>query len=76
MKKKITLLIISILIVTLHAPAVYAQSISSESSSILYEEMTSRKVQYIWKYRVYNGKVQKRLWNESDQKWVNQWQDV
>lgn len=33
----------------------------------------SRAVKKVWKYKVINGKLYKRLWNKTQNKWETEW---
>lgn len=40
------------------------------------EEASPRAEVTEWQYRIYNGKMQKRLWSVTNQVWLTDWMDV
>lgn len=47
----------------------YAASLPDDESGIeVHAEQTE------WKFRVYNGKYQKRLWSITNNKWLTEWE--
>lgn len=75
MKKKlltsliIVLLSLNVLPINAAAEAVTPTAISEESVTPASEET-------VWYNRIYNGKLQRRLWSLTYQKWLTEWEDV
>ncbi|MGM9640783.1 MAG: hypothetical protein ACI3V3_05405 [Faecousia sp.] len=38
-------------------------------------QVTPRAEETVWYYRQYNGKLQKRLWSNTENKWLTDWID-
>lgn len=74
MKKLLTSVIAVILLFTLTFPTFAVGLPVSEQDT--FESIVLRAEQTKWYYRVYNGKLQKRLWSETYAKWLTDWIDV
>lgn len=61
-----------IILISLAIPAYAAVNLPKVNS----EEQILRAEQTKWYYRVYNGKLQKRLWSITEEKWLTDWIDV
>ena len=73
MKKFVLWLVtLSLVFSILSIPAMAAEPSVSESQSA--EE--SRAAENVWYTRVYNGKLQKRLWSRTYGVWLTDWIDV
>ncbi|MCQ2513385.1 MAG: hypothetical protein MJ092_08400 [Lachnospiraceae bacterium] len=74
MKKKqfLSAILAVIILVFLSFPS-YAAIIPQSHNS---EEQIMRAEQTKWYFRVYNGKLQKRLWSLTEGKWLTDWMDV
>ncbi len=75
MKKAINISIFILLVsvfatVKAEAKQVTVQRIVQEDVSIV------MSIQTEWKFRIYGGRLQKRLWSISEGKWLTQWLDA
>lgn len=74
MRRKIVLfllvLILSVNILALPALAAQIPDAPDEGGVEIQAENTE------WRYRIYNGKLQKRLWSIYESKWLTNWIDV
>ncbi|MBE6034831.1 MAG: hypothetical protein E7222_09065 [Clostridiales bacterium] len=79
-KTTFTLLIIALFIASF--VPVLNNEICTYASSKIYNTSSSqhkvhsvyRSEQKVWKYRTVNGKVQKRLWSKTYNKWLTDWE--
>ena len=46
------------------------------SDSYVVNEPTLRAEETEWRYRVYNGQLQKRLWSKTSGRWLTDWMPV
>lgn len=67
MKKIFISVLLSFTALTNVSP-IYAQEIQSASA-----EVEPRADQYVWHYKIENGKRYKRLWNETKSRWETDW---
>lgn len=71
MRKIATLLLVLSFSISLALPAF---AISSEPvSDVCTEESVARVEETQWRYRLYNGQQQKRLWSITYMKWLTDW---
>ena len=60
------------------APAVPMETVTYEEPEVVtevLEEEPTRLEEFMWFYRFYNGKQQKRLWSITYMHWVTDWID-
>lgn len=73
MKKFVLWLVtLSLVFSIVSIPAMAAEPTVSESQSTV----EPRAEENVWYTRVYNGKLQKRLWSKTYQVWLTDWIDV
>ncbi len=48
----------------------------NNGETITGEEEPVREEEYVWFYRTYEGRRQKRLWSLTYQRWVTDWIDI
>lgn len=71
--KKILFTVLTVLLISSNAlPANAALS----SATITDDIVTPASEQTVWYNRIYNGKLQKRLWSITYNKWLTDWIDV
>lgn len=71
--KKILFTVLTVLFISSNAlPANAALS----SATITDDIVTPASEQTVWYNRIYNGKLQKRLWSITYNKWLTDWIDV
>ena len=76
-RKKIVKLILGTLIATmLFGMPVMAKEASSEVNGVSIEEEQTREEEFMWVYRTYEGRRQKRLWSITYGHWVTDWIDI
>ncbi|MBE5862935.1 MAG: hypothetical protein E7295_08805 [Lachnospiraceae bacterium] len=76
-RKKILKLILGTLTATmLLGMPVLAEESSPDKGKVEIQEENTREEEFIWIYRTYNGRRQRRLWSLTYQYWVTDWIDV
>lgn len=76
MKKKIiTFMLVVSLALSLNIIALAAESYPEFNDQVL-TEFSSRIEETEWYYRDIDGKIQKRLWSITENKWLTNWMDV
>jgi len=73
-KKLITTLIIALL--SLNVLPINAAAEAVIPAAIVEEPATPASEETVWYNRIYNGKLQRRLWSLTYQKWLTEWEDV
>ena len=68
--KKIVIIILCLFIFFPHT-AIFAQE--NNFSINQNESISPRADKLVWKYKVINGSLYKRLWNQSKGKWIGNW---
>lgn len=53
-----------------------AQTNASAAPSTEYTQISPRKDQLEWRFKVVDGKLYRRLYNTTSQKWVGEWEVV
>lgn len=77
MKKYLSsIIIITLVVISLMGTAVAVDRHQESYPAISYTEFSARAEQTEWKHRVYNGKLQKRLWSITYNKWLTDWMDA
>lgn len=77
MKKRITYLVASLLIAITLAGALPMSAVASNDLSVTTsEEVTVQRAEDTTVYtRIYNGKLQYRIWSNTYAKWLTDWTD-
>ena len=74
MKKNRKLILILAIIICMSMPSdsgVFAKTILIENETMFENQVKSEKT--IWKYRIYKGEKQKRLWSITYKRWKTEW---
>ena len=72
MKKIVTLLLVLSISAAMALPA-FALSPKPASDMAAQEESVTRAEEFQWRYRINNGKMQKRLWSITYGYWITDW---
>lgn len=67
--KKIVLILLIILTVSINSTTAIASTDNSLTDEIMESKVETTK----WVYRTHNGKTQKRLWSINRNKWLTDW---
>lgn len=73
MKKTVLFLLAMCICLTLSLPAFADGSRSAAEDAGNREASVERAEQTEWRYRVYNGQPQKRLWSITYERWLTDW---
>ncbi len=77
MKNKLYILLFASAILLILAPNNTCYAISNESATYSNYEYSIQSEETVWRYRIHNGKKQKRLWSYTTGDWVtDHWIDV
>ncbi|MGN1112741.1 MAG: hypothetical protein ACI4RP_06000 [Acutalibacteraceae bacterium] len=77
LKKSVSLAMCAVMLLTSGIVAASAaEPVTAEEPTVSVEAVTDPGVEpksdtIVWKYRMYNGQMQKRRWNETKQVWVD-----
>ncbi len=74
--KKMFLVAMIIMLLSLNVLPVYAAANTAVPSAISEDGVAPASEETVWCTRVYNGKVQMRLWSVTYGKWLTEWEDV
>ena len=72
--RKICLTLVLVICLSVFSIPAFAANIESEIDT--QGEYAARAVETEWYYRIYNGRLQQRLWSITDQKWLTDWEYV
>ena len=71
------LLGLSVAVMFLGTPVMATDVIQENMEELLIEEEEpNRAEEFMWFYRTYEGRRQKRLWSLTYQRWVTEWIDI
>ena len=71
MKKIVAFILILNLCFAVSIPALAADFDATQEKSN--SEVVTRAEETEWRYRVYNGQKQKRLWSITNERWLTEW---
>ena len=75
MKKMLHIMVITILL-SINVLSANAAPNAVLSYAVSQEEISPMSEETVWYTRVNNGKLQRRLWSITYQKWLTEWEDV